>query len=325
MVNRRDERVFGEVMRNPKILFFGNERLATGVNTEPIVLQALIDAGYDVAAIVSNYEVGKSRNTRPLEIQDVASKHKIPLLLPPKLDKTVADQLKSYNASVAVLVAYGNLVPEHLLNIFPRGIVNIHPSLLPLHRGSTPIESVILDGDKKTGVSLMQLVQQMDAGPIYGQSELPLVGTESKQELADSLLEIGKSMLIELLPGILSGQLAALPQDENHATYDRLLEKADGKIDWTKPAELLEREVRAFNNWPKSSTKIAGIDVVITKAKCVRLSGKPGEIAIKTKKSLAIYCGKDALEILEIVPVAKKTMPIEAFMAGYGNKIVKSV
>lgn len=302
------------------ILFFGNERLATGISSKPIVLPALVEAGYKIAAIVANYKEAKSRNKQPLEIQDIALKHSIPLLLPSKLDRSVVNQVKSYGAKMAVLVAYGNLIPKEVIDIFPRGIINIHPSLLPLHRGSTPIESVILEGDKKTGVTIMQLSEQMDAGPVFGQSELLLKGNETKQELADNLLEVGKSMLIELLPGIFSGQITALPQDDKHATYDRLLSKADGEIDWNKPARLIEREIRAFEGWPRSQTKLAGQDITITKAKCIETDGKAGKHIID-KGRLMIFCGKGSLEVLELIPAGKKRMPISAFLAGYKNRL----
>ena len=309
-------------MKKPSktIIFFGNERLATGVNTEALSLQALIEAGYGVAAVVLNYEAGKSRNSRPLEIRAVADKYKIPVYLPSKLDNQVINQLKSYRAAAAVLVAYGKLVPGPVIEMFPRGIINVHPSLLPLHRGPTPIESVILGGDKKTGVSLMQLTEEMDAGPIYGQSELLLKTNETKQELANELLEIGKSMLLELLPSILDGTVIALPQDESRASYDRLLSKPSGIIDWSKPAKQIEREIRAYAEWPKSHTKLANIDVIITSSKVLNLRGEAGKILLDNKK-LVVYCGKGALEIVRLKPTGKKEMDAPAFLAGHSTKL----
>src|SRR5438128_402621 len=132
------------------IVFFGNERLATGVTTSAPVLAALIKTGYKVAAVVTNYEVGTSRKSRDLEIAEIAKTNNIPLLIPDKLIE-IKDQLSKFGASVAVLVAYGKLVPQEVIDIFPKGIVNIHPSLLPRHRGPTPIETAILEGDSKTG------------------------------------------------------------------------------------------------------------------------------------------------------------------------------
>lgn len=301
--------------KTPKIVFFGNERLATGVSSNAPALQALIDAGYEVPVVVSNYEVGRSRNARKLEIADVAEKQGILLLLPDR-PADIKEQLLSYGADVAILVAYGKIVPQEIIDIFPKGIINIHPSLLPLHRGPTPIESVILDGSTKTGVSLMQLIQEMDAGPVFGHSEIELSGKESKQELANTLLEIGSSMLIELLPGIIDGSIVARPQNSSEATYDSLLKKEKGLLDFTKPAITVEREIRAYHEWPKSYTSLNGIVMTIKSAAVVGLAGKPGEYKAD-KKSLIIYCGKDALEITSLQPAGKKEMPIQAFLAGY--------
>lgn len=311
----------------PSIVFFGNERLATGVNTTAPTLQALIDAGYDIKAVVSNYERGTSRNARELEIKEVADKHGIPVLLPEK-PADIIDQLESFEAEAAVLVAYGRIVPQSIIDMFPKGIINIHPSLLPLHRGPTPIESVILDGSRVTGVSVMQLVKAMDAGPVYGQSEVALTGQETKQELADQLLEIGGKMVIELLPGILDGSIAAKPQDDSAATYDKMINKEDGKLDFNKPAEQLEREIRAYTEWPKSYGVLAEREVIITKAH----NGEPraedrglrtetGKVFQTETKELAVQTGEGLLIIDALKPAGKNEMTAKEFLAGYGKDL----
>jgi len=306
----------------PTIVFFGNERLATGVSTTAPTLQALIDGGYHVAAVVSNYQRGNSRNPRELEIAEIAKAHEIPLLLPQKLSD-ITTQLADYDAAAGVLVAYGKIIPQVIIDIFPQGIINIHPSLLPLHRGPTPLESILLSGEQKSGVSIMQLATAMDAGPVFGQSELVLVGNESKQELADTMLDIGKTMLLELLPGILDGSIVALPQSDEHATYDTLLDKDSGVIDWHKPAVQLEREIRAFANWPKSRTQLAGKDIVITKAHAVASNNpeaKPGDIDI-AGNTLMVECGQGYLCIEELQPAGKSSMPAAAFIAGHRERL----
>ncbi len=307
-----------------RIVFFGNERLATGVQTTAPTLQALITAGYEVAAVVSNYEQATSRSKRDLEIAEVAKAHKIPLLLP-KSPLEIKQQLADYKTEVAVLVAYGKIVPEEIINLFPKGIVNIHPSLLPKHRGPTPIESVILEGALETGVSVMRLVKAMDAGPVYGQSVLPLTGTETKQLLADKLLEIGSAMVVELLPGILDGTIVALPQDDTRATYDKLISKDDGLIDWTKPAVQLEREIRAFIEWPKSRTTLAGFEVIITGAHVEKLPADKqlpaGSVSIQ-EKQLVVNTGEGTLVLEKLKPAGKAEMTAQAFLAGYGKNFV---
>ncbi len=305
-----------------RILFFGNERLATGVNTNLPVILALIEHGYDIAAIVSNYTNGKSRNARDLEIKRVAQAHNIPLLLPIKLTD-IRDQIIGYSAGAAVLVAYGKIVPQEIIDLFPKGIINIHPSLLPNHRGPTPIESTILNGDFKTGVSIMKLAKNMDAGPIFDQLEFKLSGMESKQDLADNLLKLGKSLILKLLPGILDGSVVPVKQDETGASYDKLITKADGLIDWKKTAIQLEREIRAYLRWPGSHTHIASKEVIITKAHVVdqKVSGthqtEVGTISILEGKVLAIQTGEKMLAIDKLTPIGKKEMSAQSFMAGY--------
>jgi methionyl-tRNA formyltransferase len=301
------------------IVFFGNERIATGVSTKAPVLRSLIDAGYTIAAVVAHYEHGKSRNARGLEVAEIARQHNIPLLLPDKLSD-ISGQLKSFNAVAGVLVAYGKIIPQSTIDIFPKGIINIHPSLLPLHRGPTPLESVILDGSINTGVSLMKLSKAMDAGPIYAQSEVKLTGDESKQSLADVLLEVGSTMLTDLLPEIINGAVVAVPQDESAASYDSLITKAAGILDWQKPAGQLEREIRAYLEWPKSQTTLGDLPVIITAAKVADRNGKPGSLSIDNKQ-LFVGCGEKALQILKLKPAGKSEMTTEAFLAGYGSKL----
>ncbi|HEX7632735.1 MAG TPA: methionyl-tRNA formyltransferase, partial [Candidatus Saccharimonadales bacterium] len=289
-----------------RILFFGNERLGTGLATEVPVLQALIAANYDVAAVVvAQNDVGQSRKGRALEIAAVAAQHNIPLIVPAKLSEA-RDQLAAYGAEAAVLVAYGKIVPQSIIDLFPRGIINIHPSLLPKHRGSIPIEGVILSGELETGVSLMRLSAKMDAGPVYAQQMVALQGNETKQQLADALIVLGKDMLLASLPAILAGTLEPTEQDETFATYDNRIQKTDGELDFTKPAVQLEREVRAYAGWPRSRTTIGTTDVIITTAHVdPEQDGAPGALWIEGKQ-IGLY-GSEGLLILDtLIPAGKK-------------------
>lgn len=306
-------------MMYKKAVFLGNERLATGVTTKAPILQALLQNGYQIQSVIANNEAGRSRKSRQLEIADFAKENNIPVLFPENPEE-IKDQLQSLDADFGILAAYGKVVPQEIISLFPRGIINVHPSLLPIHRGPTPLESVILDGDTKTGVSIMKLAKDLDAGPVYGQSELKLNGKESKQELADKLLDISAAMLVELLPDILEGSIVALPQDESSAKYDQRIDKADGLIDWAKPAQRIEREIRAYLNWPGSRTMIAEKDVIITKASVLALDGTSGTIIVRDKK-IVVFCAKHALEIERLKPAGKAEMSAEAFLAGYGRNL----
>jgi methionyl-tRNA formyltransferase len=302
------------------VVFFGNERLATGVSTTAPTLQALIKAGYHVAAVVANFERAVSRSARDLEIAAIAEQHGIPVLLPNK-PADIADELRAFNADAAVLVAYGKIVPQSVIDRFSGGILNIHPSLLPLHRGPTPLESVILDGSTETGVSVMQLAAKMDAGPVFAQRTVPLTGKETKQELADRLISIGANMIIDVLPTVLDGSANPKPQHDAVATYDNLIDKTVGVIDWTKSAAQLERQIRAYAVWPKSHTQLAGKDVAITSAKIIKQSGAPGQISINGT-SLIVHCGQDSLEITSLTPAGKKEMTAESFINGHKELLI---
>ena len=299
------------------ILFFGNERLATGVETQLPVIKALVSNGYNIGAIIISPQHSKtsSRNPRKLEIADFAKKHKIPLLEPSPLRSAVA-QLREYGAVAAVLAAYGKMVPQEVIDLFPRGIINLHPSLLPMHRGPTPIESAILSGDTKTGVSLMQLVSEMDAGPVFYQEELLLSGSEQKQELADRLGKLGAESLIRLLPGIISGELTPTPQ-QGLPSYDKRLEAAFAPLDAKKPALILEREIRAFKGWPRSRLNVGTETVIVTSAHVMPKSTYEAGQIFSHNGSLAVATSEGTLIIERLIPAGGKEMSAQDYLLGH--------
>ncbi len=266
------------------IVFFGNEKLATGISpVEPLIRQAVERAGLQIEKVVT----GKLRD------------------------------LGEHSSKLAVLAAYGRIIPQSVLDQFPLGIINIHPSLLPIYRGPTPIEQAILDGVDKTGVSIMHLTAGMDAGPIYKQKTLALIGTESKEALATLLQRLGADMIADVLPAIATGNIK--PRQQPHpdrVSYSRLLAKEDGVIDWSKPAMQLEREIRAFAGWPGSRTALGNKEVIITRARVIAGTGSPGEVTI-VAKDLCVFCGTDCLLIELLKPAGKQEMNAEAFINGY--------
>lgn len=298
------------------ILFFGNERLATGLGTTAPALRGLLEAGYNVAAIiVAQNETAKSRKTRPLEVALLADKHGIPVLSPANLTDA-ADQIKAYGAPAAVLAAYGKIVPRAILELFPVGVINIHPSLLPLHRGSTPIESVLLQGEVQTGVSLMRLAPQMDAGPVYAQATVLLTGSETKQQLATQLSDIGAQLLLTHLPDILSGTLQPVAQDDSRATYDSSIQKSDADLDFNKTAEQLARQVRAYAGWPRSRCTIGTHQLIITAAHAIAGESVPGTLWLDGKQ-IGLHCQDGILVLDRLIPPGKPEMAASAYLAGY--------
>jgi methionyl-tRNA formyltransferase len=309
--------------KKSKIVFFGNERLSTGFETYAPTLSGLLHAGYDVVALVVNHTESSSRNARRLEVREIAEKHGIPVFAPARPDELL-DELRDMAPEIGVLVAYGKIVSQKVIDVFPKGIVNIHPSLLPNYRGPTPIEQPLLDGATQTGVSLMQLASGMDSGPVYASQKVDILPHETKQNLTNSLLGAGATLLLENLPSILDGSLQPKEQDESKATFCKLISKQDGEIDWTKPAEQLEREIRAYAGWPKSFTTLGDIKVVITQAQVIKegASSGPGTITIGSENdTLLISTGDGLLGITNLIPEGKKEMPVRAFLQGYKNKL----
>lgn len=274
--------------KSKTVVFFGNEKLATGISTvEPIIQQAVVKAGFNIEQVVT----GKLKELRP------------------------------HTAQIAVLAAYGQIIPQSILDEFPLGIINVHPSLLPAYRGPTPIEQAILDGTAKTGVSVMRLTSGMDEGPIYTQKTIHLSGKESKNDLTKYLQTIGAELIASTLPLVINGSLK--PRQQSHpdrATYSHKLSRENSILDWRKPAVQLEREIRAYLGWPGSKTTIAGKDVTITRAHVVPASGNPGQF-IRTQKDLTVITSEDGLSIDSIKPAGKTEMSISAFLAGYSKLI----
>lgn len=290
-----------------RLVFFGNERLATAVDTDVPTLRTLVVAGYEVVAVVASQTEPVSRSKRQLEIIDVAHAYHIPVLLPAKLSE-IKGQLEKTGADFGILVAYGKIIPQEIIDLFPKGIINIHPSLLPKLRGSTPIETAILNGLEETGVSLMKVTSEMDAGPVYIQRKIQLTGKETKPEAAQKLLKEGCDLLISNLESILNGKLSPEVQDETEATYTKLLTKQDGLIDFNESAEVLDRKIRAFVGFPKARAKVFGKDIVITKAQAVPSKNKVG---------LTLECNPGYLEVLELIAPSGRTMSGADFIRGY--------
>jgi methionyl-tRNA formyltransferase len=291
----------------PRLIFFGNERLATATTTAAPTLQSLIVAGYEIEAVFASHVDGVSRQTRPLEIGPIAHAYHIPVILPGK-EIDLLTKLKNHRADAAILVAYGRIIPQAVIDLFPRGIINIHPSLLPKLRGSTPVETAILNGLQETGVSLMKLTAEMDAGPVFAQKRISLSGYETKPELAQQLLDEGCALLMDCLGSILDGSLEPKLQDETEATYTRLLTKQDGHIDFSEPAKVIERKVRAFLGFPKTRARIHDREVVITKSRVAK-DHQDGNLVIK--------CQPGYLEIVELIAPSGRTMTGAEFSRGY--------
>lgn len=299
------------------IVFFGTEDFSLGT------LEALINAGQPVAAVVTKPDSPQGRGQRltPPPVKVLAAQHSIPVWQPRAL-RDIAPALKELNQPLGVLVSYGKIIPQEIIDLFTPGIINIHPSLLPKYRGPSPIESAILHGDTKTGVSIMQLSAAMDAGPVYARQEISLNGHETSQDLYTLLGTLGTQKLLEILPSIADGTLLPTSQNDAEATYCHLIKKTDGQIDWTMPAAHIERQIRAYHIWPQCRTTLGSVDVIVgeTHIASVISTQSPGTVEILNNQ-LYVHASDAALLIKTVKPLGKKEMPVQAFLSGYRSQL----
>lgn len=295
-----------------KIIFFGNERLVSGLlHTDTPVLKSLIESEYDVVAVVANDAGTKSRTQKVLEVAELARANNIPVHTPHR-PMDIYDELAAYGADAGVLVAYGRIVPQQLIDLFPFGIINIHPSLLPKYRGPSPIESAVANGDETTGISIMSLSAKMDAGPVYHQVEYHLPQYESAPHLSQKLAGLAASELIATLPKIFDGSLTPVEQDESQASYCQLISKDDARLDpATQTAQQAERLVRAYKAFPRARLSVAGHLLIILTAHVSETNEHALSVAFKDDSYLTID---------ELVAPSGKTMTAADFIKGYLNK-----
>lgn len=298
------------------ILFFGTEDFSA------YTLEMLIQKGFTIGAIITKPDSrrGRRKDLVKPRVKEIGELHRIPVWQPTHL-RDIAGSIMQFDSPIGVLVSYGKLIPQSIIDLFSPGIINVHPSLLPLYRGPSPIESAILNGDTQTGVSIMQLSSAMDAGPVYRQSILQLVGTETAPELYRRLGKQGADLLTATLADIVNHTAGTIDQDDSLATYCQLIKKEDGVIDWHKTAVQIEREVRAYQGWPQSRTIIGTTEVIITHTSVADPKDlRPGEVYIESNK---LYVGTElgSLAIHALKPLGKKEMPIRAFLAGYQQKL----
>jgi len=294
----------------------------SGAKTQPIVffgtedfslysLRALVEAGFNVAAIVTKPDTRRGRGgklTQPA-VKQFAIQHNIPVWQPNHLKNIINDIKNLTPQPTGVLVSYGKIIPQSIIDLFAPGIINVHPSLLPKYRGPSPIEATIINRDDTTGVTIMQLSKAMDAGPIYAQISHPLDHTETQPELYDTLGQLGANLLVQHLPNIINGILTPTPQNDAAAEYCSLLSRDDSRLDLTQlTARQAEAKIRAHLSYPRSRLTIGPYDLIITKA----------HTALAAKTPLDLPCaGGTFLSIDEVVAPSGKTMNSAAFLRGY--------
>ncbi|HEY4475939.1 MAG TPA: methionyl-tRNA formyltransferase [Candidatus Paceibacterota bacterium] len=296
-----------------KIIFFGTSEFGA------IVLRTIMKAGMVPVLVVTAKDkpAGRKLILHASPVKRAAQELHIPLLQPEALQEKVLSELRSMEPDLFLVAAYGKILPPELLDIPKQGSLNVHPSLLPLYRGSAPVQNALLSGDEKTGVTVILMDERMDHGMILAQREFS-VSKPTHQELHNALAELGGSLLAEIIPQWAAGTIKPILQDDSKATYTRRFIKEDGRIDWSKPAVYIERQVRALQPWPGAYTYLKSQILKILKAQIAEnMQGEAGKTFQTKDGKLAVYAGKDALVIEELQLEGKKPMSSKEFLLGH--------
>jgi methionyl-tRNA formyltransferase len=307
-------------MMDTPIVFFGTGPVAAA----SLNLLAQI---FEIEAVVTKPRLEHHHGEIP--VLEVAKSLDLPIVEVSSRKETSMKILSmKFKSPLAVLIDFGIIIEQKVIDAFPLGIVNSHFSLLPQWRGADPITFAILSGQDKTGVSLMLLVEAMDEGPLLAVGETDLPQDITTPELTQNLIGLSYALLKDALPKYVNGKIIGNSQEKIASvvgysakpTYSRKLSKEDSIIDWHKPADQIEREIRAYLDWPKSRTIIGDHAVIITKARAESGEGKPGELWLGDK-SLGVYTAKGVLIIENIKPAGKSEMSIASFLNGYGKDL----
>lgn len=308
-----------------KIVYMGTPDFAV------CALESIIDAGHEVAAVITQPDKpkGRSKSPVPTPVKKKAMEHGIPVYQPEKVrDEEIVNMLKNVAPDAIVVAAYGQILPESILNIPRYGCINIHASLLPKYRGAAPIEWAIIDGEEKTGVTTMYMEKGLDTGDMIDMAEVVIENDDTGASLTDKLADEGAKLILTTLKALEDGTARRTKQNDAESCYASMLKKEMGNIDFSKPAEEIERLIRGLIPWPCAYTRIDGKGVKLYRADVKRQADiggdgsktyKPGEIIEVTKKSFTIACGRDVLVIRSLQPEGKKQMDAASYLNG--NKL----
>jgi methionyl-tRNA formyltransferase len=280
-------------------------------------LRALANT-YDVMGIVTQPDraSGRGRELKAPPVKTLALELGIPVMQPEKLRQPEAmEQLRAWNPELIVVAAFGQILRKDVLDLPRFGCINIHASLLPRWRGAAPIHAAILYGDKETGVTIMKMDAGLDTGPILSKRSMPLTQEDTAGSVLEKLSTLGADLLVETLPDYLSGNLTPIPQPEEGVTYAPMMKKEEGRLDFTQPAEELERRVRAFNPWPGAFMEFDGALLKVHRARVETGEASVGERLVYNGQP-AIGAGGGIIILEEVQPAGKKSMSGKSFLAG---------
>jgi methionyl-tRNA formyltransferase len=302
------------------IIFFGNEKLASGSITKALIFSTLAKREeYNVVLLIL-----PRPSSENLEVTKLANDFNITVVYQSNYsNEDFLEIIKKSNAEIGILASYGRIVKKDILDSLKYGIINLHPSDLPLYRGSTPIESAILNSDKTIGICIIELVEAMDEGPIISKGQLKIENL-SKQEIVEEVELMGAEMMLGVLKSIKEGNLKKEYQDNNLATYTKKISKLDGLIDLNKPTRLIAAEIKAFYGWPGSflaidGSKISPVKIIEARLSKSGVTNKAKKVGLYSESSLLFlgFNNGDALEVLKIQPANKNAMDASDFVRGF--------
>ena len=307
-------------MNSLRIVFMGTPPLAA------TVLESLLaEKNFDVAAVVTQPDQPKGRDLKlqPSAVKELALERNLPVLQPGRArDEAFVSQVRQLTPDLITVAAYGQILPQELLDVPKFGCLNVHTSLLPKYRGAAPIQWAILNGDSETGVTIMKMNAGLDTGDIVSEEHTPITDEDDAQTLHDRLARIGGALLVRTIPDFVSGKIIPHPQPKDGAGYARKIKKEDGRLDWTQPARSLWNRVRGLTPWPGTFTFLktsnASLLLKIWRAQPVAgLRGTPGEILSIARDGIVVACGEEALRILEVQREGGKRLSAAQFLAGH--------
>jgi methionyl-tRNA formyltransferase len=302
-----------------RIIFMGTAELSCA-SLEKLAA----DKHFQIAAVVTQPDKPKGRELRltPSPVKTLAEKLNLPVLQPLKArDEKFIGELRELKPGLIVVVAYGQILPQTILDLPAHGCLNVHTSLLPKYRGAAPIQWAIADGNAETGVTIMKMDAGLDTGPILSTRRTPILPADDSQILHDRLAQLGAELLVETIPAYVAGKIQPQPQPLEGSTYAAKIKKEDGRIDWHLSAEKIWNRLRAFTPWPGAYTFLQAEPkpqlLKIWRAEVVEKSGEAGEILSADKTGIVVGCGQGALRILELQREGGKRLTAEAFLAGF--------
>ena len=299
-----------------KIIFMGTPDFSVGT------LEALVEAGHEVVLAVTQPDKpkGRGKEMQFTPVKECALAHNIPVYQPKKIrEPECIEELKKYQADVCVVVAFGQILPKEILEMTPYGCINVHASLLPKYRGAAPIQWAVINGEKVSGVTTMQMDEGLDTGDMLEKVEITLDKKETGGSLFDKLSAKGATLCVHTLAELEKGTITPQKQGESTTEYAKMLNKKSGEIDWTKTAVEIERLIRGLNPWPSAYTFLNGKTLKVWKCKVSteKTDAVPGTIFLADKEGIHTACGEGVLILTEIQLEGKKRMETEAFLRGY--------